>query len=146
MLVLQVMWHVTIEPLFVLLLLMLCVYMLCGVVTLSAPELLFILKEEAFRCTQLGVHLKVPYGTLKTMGQQSLTSRPIKDCFMEMCQHWLTNATDKTWAAVYTALVQQDNKRLMTHLRDTRKYSPTSTGDNIYVLLCGIMCIVGMCS
>ena len=100
----------------------------CIVVTLSAFELLGILKEEAFRCTQLGVHLKIEYGTVQTMERQSLANRPINDCFIDMCQHWLTNATDKTWDAVYTALVSQDNKRLMKHLRDTCEYSPTSTG------------------
>ena len=111
----------------------------CIVVTLSAFELLGILKEEAFRCTQLGVHLKIKYGTVKTMERQSLASIPINQCFIDMCQHWLTNATDKTWNAVYTALVSQENKRLMKHLRDTRKYSPTSTGYNIDLFI--VWCI-----
>ena len=98
-----------------------------GTVTLSALQLLPLLRGQPANCTELGVHLKLDFTKLKTLQSQSMAQKPLMDCFTEMCNHWLKNAEDRTWSVVYTALEQQGNKALVVNL--SKKYHPTTKGE-----------------
>ena len=93
--------------------------MLHTTVSLSVAELKDVLREEVAGCTQLGIQLNIEFATLKELERQSMTKKPVMDCFREMCDHWLTNTPkkNKTWLAVYKAIGQQGNNRLVKELK-----------------------------
>ena len=98
-------------------------------VSLTADELLPLVREENANCTQVGVHLDIPLARLHELEHQSMTKKSPTVCFREMCALWL-KGENKKWSVVFKALEQQNNKRLKMQLEreyrgdDTGKYTP----------------------
>ena len=91
-------------------------------VRLSAAKLEPLVREESANCTQLGIHLEIPYSRLQDLEKESSDKKEIEECFKEMCQQWLQDKDeDRKWSEVFEALEQQGNMRLKAILEKEHK-------------------------
>ena len=95
-------------------------------VTQNEYELYRILQQEAANCTNLGVQLRIPLGTLRQLESHNATKKTISACFRDMCEFWLKNAEDRRWEVVYKALEACGNRALKSQLE--KKYPPHMQG------------------
>ena len=80
-----------------------------------------LIQEYKTKCTLLGIHLSIPLSVLRDLERKSKDKKPIRQCFLEMCQQWFNDKEDRKWIEIFEALKQKKHNTLKNSLEKIYK-------------------------